>query len=201
MPVGVNMNIIEKYLSMNQYSRSGRGLVCCKAVILHYVGIPAQRAITTWDFFERDCPRDKHYSSVHYIIDLNGDIYHAVPDNEIAYHCGSSAVDPASGKIYTDWARRKFGHYVVDPTKNSPNNCTIGIELCIDANGNFTPETINAAVELVSKLIEKNNLTVDDVGTHKRVVGWKDCPLPWDKSPELFDEFKDCVRAKLGVLI
>jgi N-acetylmuramoyl-L-alanine amidase len=195
------MKIIEKYLSINPYSRSGKRLAECRAVILHYVGIAAQRAVTTWNFFERDCPKDKHYSSVHYIIDLNGDIYHAVPDNEIAFHCGSAAVDPASGRIYTDWARRKLGHHIIDPTKNSPNNCTIGIELCIDASGNFMPETINAAVELVSKLLDENNLTTDDIGTHKQVVGWKDCPLPWVKSPKLFDEFKDRVRTNLGVLI
>jgi N-acetylmuramoyl-L-alanine amidase len=195
------VKIIEKYLSINQYSRSGRGLVCCKAVILHYVGIPAQRAITTWNFFEKTCPEDKHYSSVHYIIDLNGDIYHAVPDNEIAFHCGSAAVDPVSKRIYTDWARQKFGYYASDPVKISPNFCTIGIELCINANGIFTPETIKAAVELVAKLVEKNKLSVDDIGTHQQIVGWKDCPLPWVKELVLLEEFKDAVRTKLGVLI
>jgi N-acetylmuramoyl-L-alanine amidase len=188
------MNIIEQFLSVNPYNRCGRGLVECKAVILHYVGIPAQRAVTTWNFFEKTCPKDKHYSSVHYIIDLNGDIYHAVPDIEIAYHCGSSQIDPVSGRIYTDWARRKLGHHVFDPTKNSPNNCTLGIELCIDGNGNFTPETLNAAVELLSKLTVENNLTVDDIGTHKLVVGWKDCPLSWAKEPELFEGFKNLIH-------
>jgi N-acetylmuramoyl-L-alanine amidase len=42
-------------------------------------------------------------------------------------------------------------------------------------------------------------LTVDDIGTHKQVVGWNDCPLPWVNAPEQFDEFKDAVRTKLGV--
>jgi N-acetylmuramoyl-L-alanine amidase len=89
----------------------------------------------------------------------------------------------------------------LDPTKNSPNNCTIGIELCIDGNGNFTTETITAAAELVAKLVRENNLTTEDIGHHKKVVGWKDCPLPWVKNPTLFDEFKDRVRGKLGVLV
>jgi N-acetylmuramoyl-L-alanine amidase len=124
-----------------------------------------------------------------------------VPDFEAAYHCGSTIADPVTKLIYTEWARKKFGHYVFDPAKNSPNNCTLGIELCIDANGNFTPEAINAAVELAAELIEKNNLTTDDIGHHKLVVGWKDCPLPWIKEPVLFDEFKDRVRNRLGVLI
>jgi N-acetylmuramoyl-L-alanine amidase len=195
------MNVIEKLLTINQFSRSGKRLTECRAIIFHYVGIPSQRAQTTWNYFEIDCSYDKHYSSAHYIIDLNGDIYHAVPDNEISYNCGSTLKDPDSGMIYTDWARKKFGYYVYDPTKNSPNNCTIGIEMCIDASGNFTPEAINAAVELAAKLVEENNLTTDDIGHHKLVVGWKDCPLPWVKEPALFDEFKDRVRNKLGVLI
>ena len=195
------MNIIQKLLTINQYSRPGRRLTSCRAIILHYVGIPNQRALTVWNYFENDCPRNKHFSSTQYIVDLNGDIYQAVPDNEVAYHCGSSRADPASGQIYTNWARRKFGHFVSDPTKNSPNNCTIGIELCIDRQGNFKPETLTAAVGLVSKLLTENNLTTEDIGHHNLVVGWKDCPLPWVNNPELFEQFKDRVREKMGVLI
>jgi len=195
------MNIIEKLLTVNQYSRSGRRLAVCKGIVLHYVGVSGQRAINTWGYFEKACPADKHYSSAHYIIDLNGDIYHAVPDNEAAWHCGSEKADPHSGRIYTDWAREKFGYYASDPVKTSPNYCTIGIEMCIGANGDFTPETLNAAVELVAKLVQENNLTTEDIGHHQKVVGWKDCPLPWVKNPALFDDFKERVRARLGFLI
>jgi len=97
--------------------------------------------------------------------------------------------------------KKKFGHFADDPTKNSPNNCTIGIELCINQQGNFTRETLNAAVELTAKLLEVNNLNTEDIGHHKMVVGWKDCPMPWVKNPELFDDFKDKVRNKMGVLL
>ena len=195
------MKIVEKYLTINQYSRPGKWLAVCKGIVLHYVGIPGQRALTTWDYFENDCPRNKHYSSAHYIVDLNGDIYHLIPDNEVAYHCGSSQADPVTGRIYTDWARAKYGDYASDPTKNSPNNCTIGIELCIDRQGNFTTETMTAAVELTAKLVQENKLNTEDIGHHKLVVGWKDCPLPWVKKPETFEDFKDKVRTKLGVLL
>jgi N-acetylmuramoyl-L-alanine amidase len=192
------MNVIENYLTINQYSRPGRRLVVCKGIILHDVRIPNQRAAITWNYFEIDCSRNKHYSSAHYIVDINGDILHAVPDNEVAYHCGTDKIDPASGRIYTDWARRKFGDYASDPAKNSPNNCTIGIELCVDRQGNFTNETTIAAIALVAKLLEKNNLSVEDIGHHNKVVGWKDCPLPWIKNPELFEVFKDRVR-QIGI--
>jgi N-acetylmuramoyl-L-alanine amidase len=195
------VKIIEKLLTINPYSRSGRRLAVCRGIVFHYVGVPKQRAINTWGYFEKACPAEKHYSSAHYIIDLNGDIYHAVPDDEAAWHCGSDIKDPISGRIYTDWAREKYGYYASDPVKISPNYCTIGIELCIDAQGNFTPETLRAAAELAAKLLEDNRLSVDDIGHHKLVVGWKDCPLPWVKNPLLFDEFKEEVRARLGFLI
>jgi len=132
---------------------------------------------------------------------LNGDIIRAVPDNEVAFHCGTSRVDPATGRIYTDWARQKFGRFVSDPKKNSPNNCAIGIELCIDSKGTFTKETQRSAILLVAKLVQENKLTTEDIGHHKQVVGWKDCPLPWIVFPEQFDNFKDRVRDKMGVLI
>jgi N-acetylmuramoyl-L-alanine amidase len=193
------MKIIEKLLTLNQYSRPGRRNGGVKAVIFHWTGIPLQRAVSTWNFFEVNCPKDRHYSSAHYIVDLNGDVYHAVPDKEIAYHCGSSQEDPASGRIYTDWARAKFGPYAEMPDANSPNNCTVGIELCVaDADGGFTAETYAAAVELAAKLLKNNSLAVEDIGTHHLVVGWKDCPLLWTKHPEKFAEFKLAIKAKLA---
>jgi N-acetylmuramoyl-L-alanine amidase len=187
------MNLKERHLTINQYSRPGKKRTECKAIILHYVGINNQKAETVWNFFEKTCPANKHYSSTQYIIDLNGDVIRTMPDNEVAYHCGA--------REYTDWARQKLSHYVSYPTKNSPNNCTIGIELCVESKFNFTEQTLNAAVELVAYLVQENSLTTEEIGHHKMVVGWKDCPLPWVIKPELFDDFKDRVRNTLGVLI
>jgi N-acetylmuramoyl-L-alanine amidase len=189
------MKVIEQLLTINQYSRPGRKPIEVKGIILHWTGMPMQRARGTWNFFEYDCPKDGHYSSAHYIIDLNGDIYHAVPDNEVAYHCGSIHPDKASGRIYTDWARKKFGRYAENSNVNSPNNCTIGIEMCvIDTTGNYTIETTDAAAELVAMLLRKYNLTADDIGTHQMVVGWKDCPRYWALYPDQFIRFKDIVE-------
>jgi N-acetylmuramoyl-L-alanine amidase len=185
------MKIIEKPLKINQHSRPGRHLGAVKGIILHWTGAPMQRAVTTWGWFENGCPRDKHYSSAHYIIDLDGTICHAVPDNEVAYHCGSSQPDLKSGRIYTDWAREKFGVYAMRPDISSPNNCTLGIEMCvIDNRGNYTLETLDAARELTAKLLKENRLTIEEVGTHTKVVGWKDCPRLWFNQPDRFEQFK-----------
>ena len=190
------MVVFEKFLTVNQFSRPGRKLTECRAIIMHYVGIPNQSAETVWEYFEITCPRKQKHSSAHYIINQNGDIYNIVPANEVAFHCGSSLIDPSSGLVYTDWAREKFGRFASDPLRTSPNNCTLGIELCIDRQGNFTNETLQAAVQLVSYLVKQKKLTTDDIGHHNLVVGWKDCPLPWIKEPMLFEDFKSKVQSK-----
>jgi N-acetylmuramoyl-L-alanine amidase len=195
------MRLVDFFLTINPFTRPGRKLAVCKGIVFHYVGVPGQKAIDVWKFFEKTCPVEKHYSSAHYIINLDGYIYHAVPDDEIAYHCGSEKADSVSGRIYTDWARKKYAYYATDPVKTSPNFCTLGIELCINSNGNFTEETLQSAVELAAKLLGDYKLSVDDIGTHNMVVGWKDCPLPWVNNPSLFDDFKDKVREKMGLLI
>jgi N-acetylmuramoyl-L-alanine amidase len=64
----------------------------------------------------------------------------------------------------------------------------------INGKGDFTPDTVIAAQELVEKLIKENHLTIDDVGTHYAVVGWKDCPRLWFNNPEKFEEFKEGVK-------
>jgi N-acetylmuramoyl-L-alanine amidase len=193
------MKIVEKLLKINPYSRPGRSLGAVKAIVMHWTEMPMQRAESSLDWFETDCPRDKHYSSAHYIIDLDGTIYRAVPDKEVAYHCGTSNIDPRSGRVYTDWAREKLGPYAERPDINSPNNCTIGIELCItDDDGNFTPETLAAARELVVKILKENHLTIEELGTHNLVVGWKDCPRLWTRYPSKFEDFKMDVAKDLG---
>jgi N-acetylmuramoyl-L-alanine amidase len=193
------MNIIDKFMAVNPYSRPGIKRSATFGIILHYVGVNGHTASIVWNWFANDCPKTKHFSSTQYIVDHNGDIIRTMPDEELAYHCGSSQIDPASGRVYTDWARKRFGRYAENYKHNSPNNCTIGIELCIDRQGNFTPETINAAVELVAKLVKDNGLSVFDIGHHKMVVGWKDCPLPWVKNTALFDEFKNMVEKQMRV--
>lgn len=191
------MMINQSMLPIAEYSRPGRKLKKTMGIIMHWVGIPFQNALNVKNYFETDCNKNKHYSSVHYIVDLNGDTYQLIPDDEMAYHCGSSKVDPKSLRIYTDWAREKFGYFA--SSKNcSPNQVTIGIELCtINNNGDFNGRTILSAIDLVVNLLKKHNLTIEEVGTHNMVVGWKDCPRLWTNKPVLFDAFKNDIQVRL----
>ncbi|MDR1903040.1 MAG: peptidoglycan recognition protein family protein [Treponema sp.] len=188
------MNITKKLLRVNEFSRPGKKLAEKKALILHWVGVGGQRALTVWEYFEYACVKEQKYASAHYCVDLDGGVYQFIPDDEVAYHCGSSQNDPKSGKIYTDWARDVFGKYAEDPKGNSPNNASIGIELCvIDNQGNFAPETLQSAAELTARLCQTWRIPLERVGTHNMVVGWKDCPRLWTRFPDQFSAFKERV--------
>lgn len=190
------MQIIHDFLTINDYSRPGRKLREVLGVVLHWTANPKANAKENRDFFESKKTGNGGYASAHYIIAQNGIIYAAVPEDEVAYHTGSSTLDPVSRQVYTDEARRRFGTYASE--KSSPNNCTIGIELCpIDNEGHFTDATISAAVELCADILARYDLTAKHLTTHHDVVGWKDCPRLWVNKPALFEAFKTSVSDKL----
>jgi N-acetylmuramoyl-L-alanine amidase len=185
------MEIIETLLTVNTYTRPGKPLAEKRAVILHWVGVGGQRARSVWNFFETDCSKHQHYSSAHYCIDLDGSIYRFIPDNEVAYHCGTSQPVTPGGQVYTNWARELFGPYAADWQHTSPNLASIGIELCvINSDGNFDPRTLESAVLLTAHLCKTYQIPPDHVGTHQMVVGWKDCPRYFARNPAQFAAFK-----------
>jgi len=190
------MQIIHDFLTVNEYSRPGKKLREVLAVVMHWTANPQANAKQNRDFFDARKTGAGGYGSAHYIIDQSGLIIAAVPEWEVAYHTGSSKPDPISGKIYTDEARRRFGRYA--STTSSPNNCTIGVELCpTDDAGNFTPATLQAAEELAAEICARYGLKADDITTHHNLVGWKDCPRLWTNHPELLDEFRLAVKERL----
>lgn len=186
------MYIETDYLTPNEYSRPARNLREVLGIVIHWTANPAATAKQNRDYFEARKDGSNGYGSAHYIIGQDGAIVAAIPENEVAYHCGSSQPDPVSGKVYTDEARARFGRYA--SASNSPNNCTIGIELCpIDAAGNFSEYTIAAAAELCADLCKRYGLAARDITTHHNIVGWKDCPRLWTNKPALYEAFKSSV--------
>jgi N-acetylmuramoyl-L-alanine amidase len=198
------MRIVDDLLNIDDDTRTGAKLKGVKKIVLHWTGNVNIGAKGNRDYWEQLGGKPSGVSaSAHFVIDQDGTIIRCIPTDEKAFHVGSSAVDPVSGKLYTDYARKVFGDYATATA--SPNNWTIGVELCPrlatedDANGagEFTDETLEAGAELVAGLLNQFNLTVDDITTHYAIVGWKPCPLLWTKHPEKFDEFKQLVRKYL----
>lgn len=186
------MQIIHDFLTINEYSRPGKKLREVLGVVLHWTANPAANAKENRDFFENKKTGLGGYASAHYIVDQNGLIVATIPEYEIAYHTGSSQKDPQSKKVYTDEARARFGRYATE--SNSPNNCTLGVELCpTDNAGNFSDATIAAAAELCADICKRYKLPAAALTTHHNVVGWKDCPKLWTARPALFEAFRATV--------
>ena len=188
------MTIKQNLLTPNKWSRPQHRIKEVLGIVMHWTANPKANAEQNRNYFESRKNGNDGYGSAHYIIGQDGTVVQCIPTDEIAYHCGSSQKDPASGKVYTDYARKKFKQYAEDYKTNSPNYCTISIELCpIDDHGHFTNLTIDVAVALCSDLCKHFNLKAEDVTTHHAVVGWKDCPRLWVRHPELLDAFRTSV--------
>lgn len=201
------MQIIEAYLTINEFSRHGHPLREVKGIVMHYLGMDGQTAAQCRAYFESLKTQDSgdnipdRSASAHEIIDHNGDVYLTVPTSEKAYHCGSSVKDPASGKVYTDLAREMLGDYARFPDKTSPNSCLIGIEMCHGAEGAFTDATIQSAMLRAAKHCRAFSLNpLTQIFTHEQIVGWKKCPLYWSKPPALFEAFKGDVARIMRAL-
>lgn len=102
-------------------------------------------------------------TSWHYTVDEK-EIYHHIPDDEVAHHAATE-----KGNLYG-----------------------IGIELCVNQDGNFE-KTFENGAKLVAYLLKEYNLGINDIKTHNDFSG-KDCPHNILKDNRM-DEFKKKVKS------
>lgn len=178
--------ITEKIVPINEFTRPGKKLKSHKGIVMHYTASPGATALNIAAYFKRlseQKPNDQvddRYASAHFAVDRKT-IVVVIPSDEMAYHVGS--------KTYTQKALDQLGKY--------PNDCTIGIEMCIEKDGSIHEETFLNAADLTAFLMKKWRIHPDSIWTHKGVVGWKDCPLPWVKNPKEFVRFQQEVKRRL----
>jgi N-acetylmuramoyl-L-alanine amidase len=179
----------DNLLTVEKYSRPGILLTQVMGLVVHWTAMPGQSPSGVRMFYESDEAAENHYGSAHYGVGIDGEVQRWIPEDEVAYHVGSSIVDPASGRIYTDLARQLFPGYC-EPT-TSPNHVTLGIECCIpDATGKFSPDTLGSLTALVRDIIQRYELGAVRLIRHYDVVGWKLCPLWYVKNPDEWLAFK-----------
>jgi N-acetylmuramoyl-L-alanine amidase len=179
------MKIQGKILTMNDFSRPGKPLQAVKGIVIHWVGNPGTTAEQNRDYFESlkkqkagEFKKSPHYASAHFIIGLEGEMVQCLLENEVGYHVGAQK--------YTDRALRELSAY--------PNNCTIGIELChTNWDGEFTPETLKSAKELIRELCERHNLGKNNIYRHYDITG-KDCSRYFVINPEHWINFLDSLE-------
>lgn len=147
-------------LDINEYSRPGTAIGEIKGIVVHYTANPGSTAQQNRDYFEGLSQSGSTYASSHFIIGLDGEIVQCVPCNEIAY------------------------------ASNSRNEDTISIECCYqDESGKFNGNTYETLISLVTWLMGRYDLSVDDVIRHYDVTG-KNCPKYFVENEDAWDKFK-----------
>ncbi|UED72088.1 N-acetylmuramoyl-L-alanine amidase, partial [Brevibacillus sp. HD3.3A] len=96
-------------------------------------------------------------ASAHYIVD-DRQIIRCLPETEMGYHVGA--------KSYKPEALKQLSSY--------PNNCTIGIEMCVNQDGDFRA-MYKRTVELAADILKRHGWGADKLWRHYDITG-KNCP-------------------------
>ena len=140
-------------------------------------------ALANRNYFQNH-PEDE--VSAHYIVD-DKSIIRCIPENEMAWHVGA--------KKYTDLKYELFGNA-------NPNNFLIGIEMCINSDGDWS-KTYQYTVELVVDILKRYGWGVDRIYRHFDITN-KDCPrmmTPFvDGGEEAWEKFKEDVLKGMNSL-
>lgn len=152
-------------LTVNPYSRPGDKLDAVNGVVVHYVGNPGTTAENNRNYFQNLSITHETSASSNFVIGIDGKIIMCVPLDEVAY------------------------------CSNDRNHDTLSIECCHpDDTGEFTKETMDSLVKLVSWLCSTYRLDRDDVIRHYDVSG-KICPKYYVENPGAWEAFLDEVFA------
>nr|DAM26174.1 MAG TPA: N-acetylmuramoyl-L-alanine amidase [Caudoviricetes sp.] len=121
----------------------------CKYITIHETGNAAKGAdAAAHGAYLDSAAGEDDLVSWHYTVDDHAIVQH-LPDYETAYHAGDGKAGPG-------------------------NTTSIGIEICVNAGGDFEAAKANAAA-LVRLLMEEHGISIDRVVQHNHWNG-KDCP-------------------------
>lgn len=162
------MEIQQKLLTINPYSRPGKKIDKIKNIVIHWVGNAGSSAIANRNYFE-SLKDKKLYASSHYIIGLDGEIIQCVPETEVAYH-GNSANSYSIGieNCHPDW------------------------------DGKFNDKTYASLVELCADLCKRYSLDSTTALIRHYDITKKDCPHYYVQNNQAWVNLKNDVKAAMS---
>ena len=173
-----------EYININEYSRPGIRNNGIDGIVMHYTANNGGTARNHKNYFNN---LKGTYASAQLFID-DIEALCIIPLNEVAYHANEISKYNADGSRYRP-LYSKIGN---------ANYSTIGVEMCLDKNGNITEKTFQNTVKAVKELIAKYpNVTRNKIWRHYDVTG-KNCPAPWVAKPSELERFKDAVFGSNG---
>lgn len=172
-----------EYINMNKFSRPGIRNSGIKGIIMHYTANKGGTARNHKTYFNN---LSGVYASAQLFVD-DIEAICIIPLNEVAYHA-NDIQKYVNGQPY----------YPLRSILGNANYSTIGVEMCLDKNGNITEKTFQNTVKAVKELIAiYPNITREKIWRHFDVTG-KNCPAPWVAKPSELERFKDAVFGSNG---
>lgn len=173
----------DKFIRLNNYARSGKKLQGVRKLVLHYTANNGGTAINHFNYFNNLTGR---YASAHFFVDKVQALC-IIPLTEVAYHCNDVQKRNADG---TPWRG-------VKELLPNGNLLSIGVEMCLEKDGSFHPDTIKRTEEVFVELCRRFKLNpLTDIVRHFDITR-KNCPAPWVSNGQKFIDFKNRVNAKL----
>ena len=162
------MEIQQKLLTINPYSRPGTKIGKIKNIVIHWVGNAGSTAIANRNYFE-SLKDKKIYASSHYIIGLEGEIIQCVPESEIAYHSNhANSYSIGIENCHPDW------------------------------EGKFNSKTYTSLVELCADLCKRYELDPSVALIRHYDVTKKDCPHYYVKNTQDWINLKNDIKAAMS---
>lgn len=157
--------IIEDLLEVNDYSRPGTRLKKVKNVFVHYTANPRTSAAQNRSYFANLPLTQERSASAHLIIGYDGELIQCIPFDEQAY------------------------------AVRTRNDDSISIECCyLSEDGAFTQETYDTLIHTLAWLIDKYDLSAEDILRHYD-CGGKKCPLYYVEHEDAWDQLLEDVAA------
>lgn len=166
-----------------------------KAIVVHWTANPRRgaNAMANRNYFNLG----SRPASAHYLVD-DRTVVQALPEREVGYHCGDMPLGyykPAGRELIKGEARGL-----------TPNYFTIGVEMCVNEDGDFGRMHDNT-IDLLAWLLFRHRLSAGDLLRHFDVTG-KNCPLfmldeyPWAAFKvavaTLLASYTDVLRARVA---
>lgn len=175
----VELNYRIDHVQKNKYSRPGDKLLKVQAAIVHYTANPHANAEDHQKYFDGSDGGGGRYAGAHIFVDKD-EAVEIIPLDEVAYHANEK-----QPKLPTLRASAPFYH------EGNANLLTIGIEMCIEKDGNFHPDTVERTRQVVKYLQDKFPQlrdTKNRIVRHYDVTG-KNCPKPFVEDEQKWKAF------------
>jgi N-acetylmuramoyl-L-alanine amidase CwlA len=172
----VALNYEKKHIKLNPYSRSGDKLIKLQAVVIHYTANPGGDADMHYRYFNGLKGR---YAGAHIFVDKDKAL-EIIPLDEVAYHANER-----NPKLST--LNASTSYY----PKGNANLLTVGIEMCLEPNGELHPDTIERTrlvVKYLQSMYSQLSDTKNRIIRHYDVTG-KNCPKPFVEDEQKWNAF------------